>query len=87
MFGASDKPLPPDELQAACLAQYPLVIGGVVPVVKLDRIKSGQLNFTGEHLPSDFLICMRISSQILEIDLVLFFGKIGRTHRENFHFS
>jgi hypothetical protein len=36
---------------------------------------------------SDFLIRMRISSQILEIDLALYFGKIGKPHRENFHFS
>jgi len=32
-FGASDKPLPPDELAQAGLAQFPIVIGGVVPVV------------------------------------------------------
>jgi phosphate transport system substrate-binding protein len=54
-FGASDKPLPPDELQAAGLAQFPLVIGGVVPVVNLDGIKSGQLNFTGELLANIYL--------------------------------
>ena len=36
---------------------------------------------------SDFLIRMRISSQIWEIDLALYFGKIGKPHRENFHFS
>ena len=54
-FGASDKPLPPDELQAAGLAQFPLVIGGVVPVVNLDGIKSAQLNFTGELLADIYL--------------------------------
>ncbi len=32
-FGATDKPLAPEELQAAGLAQFPIVIGGVVPVV------------------------------------------------------
>jgi hypothetical protein len=36
---------------------------------------------------SDFMIRMRISSQIQEIDLALNFGKIGRHHCENFHFS
>ena len=30
---------------------------------------------------------MRISSQILEIDLALYVGKIGKPHRENFHLS
>ncbi len=54
-FGASDKPLPPDELQAAGLAQFPLVIGGVVPVLNIDGIKSGQLNFTGELLADIYL--------------------------------
>ena len=37
-------------------------------------------------LNTDFLIRMRISSQILEIDLALYFGKIGKPHRKNFHF-
>lgn len=54
-FGASDKPLPPEELQAAGLAQFPLVIGGVVPVVNLEGIKPGQLNFTGELLARIYL--------------------------------
>jgi len=54
-FGASDKPLPPEELQAAGLAQFPLVIGGVVPVVNLDGIKPGQLNFSGELLADIYL--------------------------------
>jgi phosphate transport system substrate-binding protein len=54
-FGASDKPLPPEELQAAGLAQFPLVIGGVVPVVNIDGIKPGQLTFTGELLADIYL--------------------------------
>lgn len=54
-FGATDKPLPPDELKAAGLAQFPLVIGGVVPVVNLDGVKPGQLNFTGEVLANIYL--------------------------------
>src|ERR1700693_6075192 len=32
-FGASDKPLTPEELAKADLLQFPAVIGGVVPVV------------------------------------------------------
>src|SRR5690349_3990174 len=31
-FGASDKPLKPDDLASAGLAMFPTVIGGVVPV-------------------------------------------------------
>src|SRR5579884_4164921 len=31
-FGASDKPLKPEEVKAAGFVQFPAVIGGVVPV-------------------------------------------------------
>src|SRR5258706_8347923 len=34
-FGASDMPLKPDELDAAGLVQFPMVMGGVVPVVNV----------------------------------------------------
>jgi len=54
-FGASDKPLTPEELQAAGLAQFPVVIGGVVPVVNLEGIKAGQLKFTGPLLADIFM--------------------------------
>jgi phosphate transport system substrate-binding protein len=54
-FGASDKPLTPEELQAAGLAQFPVVIGGVVPVVNLEGIKAGQLKFTGQLLADIFI--------------------------------
>ena len=48
--------------------------------------KVAVLQSLGESRRSDFLIRMRISSQILEIDLALYFGKIGKPHRKNFHF-
>ena len=54
-FGASDKPLPPAELAAAGLAQFPLVIGGVVPVVNIAGIKPGQLRFSGALLADIYL--------------------------------
>ena len=54
-FGASDKPLKPDELNADGLMQFPTVIGGVVPVMNLPGVKPGQLKLTGgdpgRHLP------------------------------------
>ena len=34
-FGASDMPLKPDDLKAAGLVQFPMIIGGVVPVVNV----------------------------------------------------
>ena len=49
-FGASDKPLPSDELAQNKLAQFPIVIGGVVPVVNITGIKPGQLRLTGPLL-------------------------------------
>jgi phosphate transport system substrate-binding protein len=49
-FGATDKPLQPSELDAAGLAQFPLVIGGVVPVVNVPGIGPGQLKLSGPVL-------------------------------------
>jgi phosphate transport system substrate-binding protein len=54
-FGASDKPLDATELQQAGLAQFPSVIGGIVPVVNLPDIKPGQLHFTGALLADIYL--------------------------------
>ena len=54
-FGASDKPLTPDELKAAGLAQFPLVIGGVVPVVNVSGVKPGALKLDGPVLADIFL--------------------------------
>ena len=46
-FGASDAPLRPEELAAAGLMQFPIVVGGVVPVVNVEGIGPGQLRLTG----------------------------------------
>jgi phosphate transport system substrate-binding protein len=54
-FGASDKPLDPKELSAAGLAQFPIVIGGVVPVVNVAGIHAGKLRLTGPLLADIFL--------------------------------
>ena len=54
-FGSSDAPLPPDELAAAGLAQFPSAIGGVVPVVTLAGVAPGQLRLTGPVLADIFL--------------------------------
>lgn len=54
-FGASDAPLKPEELQKLGLGQFPLVIGGTVPVVNVDGIRSGDLKFTGTLLADVFL--------------------------------
>src|ERR1051326_4531843 len=41
-FGASDMPLQPAELDKIGCIQFPTVMGGIVPVVNLDGIKSGE---------------------------------------------
>ena len=54
-FVATDMPLKSDELARLGLGQFPLVIGGVVPVVNIDGIKPGQLKLTGALLADIFL--------------------------------
>ncbi|KRB82830.1 phosphate ABC transporter substrate-binding protein [Sphingomonas sp. Root710] len=54
-FGASDKPLKPEELNAAGLYQFPTVMGGVVPVVNLPGIKPGQIKLNGALLADIFM--------------------------------
>ena len=49
-FGASDAPLHPEELAKNGLAQFPTVIGGVVPVVNLESVATGTLKLTGQVL-------------------------------------
>jgi phosphate transport system substrate-binding protein len=54
-FGASDAPLRPQELAAAGLIQFPIVVGGVVPVVNVEGIGPGQLRLTGSVLADIYL--------------------------------
>src|SRR4051812_38112068 len=54
-FGASDAPLPGKELDAAGLAQFPMVMGGIVPVVNLDGVKPGELVIDGPTLAKIYL--------------------------------
>jgi hypothetical protein len=54
-FGISDAPLTPDQLLRDGLAQFPVVIGAIVPVVNLDGVTAGQLRFTGQLLADIYL--------------------------------
>src|ERR1700760_1275564 len=54
-FGASDMPLKPEELEKAGLIQFPMVMGGIVPVVNLDGIKPGDLTIDGPTLAKIYL--------------------------------
>lgn len=49
-FGGSDTPLPADELTKRRLVQVPMLIGGIVPVVKLPGIGANRLQLSGEVL-------------------------------------
>jgi phosphate transport system substrate-binding protein len=54
-FGSSDAPLKPEDLAASGLAQFPSVVGGVVPVVNLAGVEPGKIRFTGPILAEIFL--------------------------------
>lgn len=54
-FGATDAPLSTDELGAAGLIQFPVMIGGVVPVVNIAGIIPGQLKLDGNVLADIYL--------------------------------
>jgi phosphate transport system substrate-binding protein len=54
-FGASDMPLKPDMLDKDSLQQFPMVMGGVVPVINLPGIAPGQLKLDGKVLAGMYL--------------------------------
>ena len=54
-FGSSDAPLKPEDLAASGLAQFPSVIGGVVPVVNVAGVAPGALKLDGPTLGNIFL--------------------------------
>ncbi|HEY3645693.1 MAG TPA: substrate-binding domain-containing protein, partial [Gammaproteobacteria bacterium] len=54
-FGATDKPLTPDDLSKNGLVQFPAIIIGITPVVHLDGVASGQLVLNGQVLADIFL--------------------------------
>lgn len=54
-FGASDEPLQADDLEKCGLIQFPMIMGGVVPVVNIDGVAKGKLKLTPELLADIFL--------------------------------
>ena len=54
-FGASDMPLKPEELDKIGVIQFPTVMGGVVPVINVEGIKSGDITLDGPTLSKIFL--------------------------------
>ncbi|MDQ6990195.1 MAG: phosphate ABC transporter substrate-binding protein PstS [Mariprofundaceae bacterium] len=54
-FGASDAPLTPEALDKAGLMQFPMIMGGVVPVVHVAGIGINELSLTGQVLADIYL--------------------------------
>ena len=54
-FGSSDAPLKPGDLAASGLAQFPSVMGAVVPIVNIPGLKQGQVKLTGPIIADIFL--------------------------------
>jgi phosphate transport system substrate-binding protein len=54
-FGASDAPLEPGDLDESGLLQFPMIIGGVVPVVNMPGMAPGSLKLDGQVLADIYL--------------------------------
>ncbi|MCA0304918.1 MAG: phosphate ABC transporter substrate-binding protein PstS [Proteobacteria bacterium] len=54
-FGATDAPLKGADLEAAGLAQFPMVMGAIVPVVNIPGLKPGELVLDGDTLGKIYL--------------------------------
>ena len=54
-FGASDAPLKKAKLDKIGLIQFPMVMGGVVPVINVQGVKTGRLKLTAKLLADIFL--------------------------------
>jgi len=54
-FGASDEPLKAEEMDKGGLVQFPMIMGGVVPVINVERIAKGKLRLTPELLADMYL--------------------------------
>jgi phosphate transport system substrate-binding protein len=55
VFGATDAPLSGDDLDKSGLVQFPMVMGGIVPVLNLDGVASGSLVLDGPTVAKIFL--------------------------------
>ncbi|HEX9626909.1 MAG TPA: phosphate ABC transporter substrate-binding protein PstS [Acidiferrobacterales bacterium] len=54
-FGASDAPLSVEDLEKNGLMQFPMVMGGVVPVINVPGVNPGELKLTGALLADIYL--------------------------------
>jgi phosphate transport system substrate-binding protein len=53
-FGATDAPLKPDQLEKDGLAQWPMIMGAIVPVMNIEGVKPGDIVLDGQTLADIF---------------------------------
>ncbi len=54
-FGATDKPMSDADLEKNGLVQFPMVMGGIVPIVNLSGVKPGELVLDGKTIAEIYL--------------------------------
>jgi len=54
-FGATDAPVKAEDLAQFGLGQFPVVVGGIVPVVNIPGVEAGQVKLDGNTLADNFL--------------------------------
>jgi phosphate transport system substrate-binding protein len=54
-FGATDAPLKADQLEKDGFAQWPMIMGAIVPVVNIEGVKAGDMVLDGDTLGKIFL--------------------------------
>ncbi len=54
-FGASDMPLKAEDLSKNGMVQWPMIMGGVVPVINVEGIKAGDMKLSGSLLADIFI--------------------------------
>jgi phosphate transport system substrate-binding protein len=54
-FGATDAPLKADQLEKDGFAQWPMIMGAIVPVVNVDGVKAGDMVLDGDTLAKIYL--------------------------------
>ncbi len=54
-FGATDAPMKGEDLKSIGLVQFPMVMGGIVPVINVEGVKPGELVLDGTTLADIYL--------------------------------
>jgi phosphate transport system substrate-binding protein len=54
-FGATDKPLGDEELEKNGLTQFPMIMGGIVPMYNIEGVKPGELVLDGKALEEIYM--------------------------------